>query len=127
MIVPLFVGILLLIIGVSSTNMMICSSTILAAEREVQIVGKSFARVEQIAVANNIVRTLLNLANDIEPNESFLTDDRDTLYREKLNRTIEDLRTTQNELNVAYFRFSQAFYEALHEHVPLQSLGEYGD
>ena len=91
------------------------------------VVAKAFERVKQIAVSNNLVRTLFNIGNGLEPNESFLTLDRDKLYRDKLNSTIEELRQVQNELNLIDFRFSREFSEKLQTDVLLKFLGEFGD
>ena len=63
----------------------------------------SYARVGLTAQSRNLIRTLLNVANNVEPGTSPLTNDRVKLNKMKLNDTAETLREYQNRLNLADF------------------------
>ena len=96
-------------ITVSTVNLIICRSTVIEGSSEAGYVRDSYARVGLTAQSRSLVRTLLNIANAVEPGASSMTGDRVTLAKMKLNDTSETLRTLQNRLILADFKFSAEF------------------
>ena len=101
--VPLFLAMVTITITVSSVNLLICWSNVIKGTIEAGYVRDSYARVGLTAQSRNLIRTLLNVANNVEPGTSPLTNDRVKLNKMKLNDTAETLREYQNRLNLADF------------------------
>ena len=73
------------------------------------------------------MRSLLNIANSVEPASSFFVDDRFSLSKQKLKSIVEQLRTVQNRLLLADFQCSASFTDYLHSEIDVQELGKAGD
>ena len=102
-VVPLFLGMVAIMIAVSCINLLICRGTVSTVTIESSYVQDAYTRVVLTAQARSLVRSLLNIANELEPNTSDLTSDRFQLSRAKLNKTVEDIREVQSRLFWADF------------------------
>ena len=106
----------------STVNIISCEDTTLVSHRELLAVKDSYERVALTATSSSLIRTIVNIANGIETNASELSNDRDLLYRERLNTTIEKLRHTQKRLKIADFKFSEDFKQYLLSELTLENL-----
>ena len=123
---PLFLGMIALMVSVSTINMVICRNIVLKGSIEVGYVRDSYSRVGLTAQSRSLVRTMLNVANGVESRTSFMSEDRFALAKSKLNDTSEHLRILQNRLIKAEFKFSQEFKEYLNSLIVKSHLGRGG-
>ena len=88
----LFLGIIVTMCISSTVILISCLDITEISRKELLNVKDSYERVALTASSRSQIRTIINVATGIEPNESELTSDRDALYRQKFNVTIEKLR-----------------------------------
>ncbi|TNV87637.1 hypothetical protein FGO68_gene1529 [Halteria grandinella] len=108
-IIRLTFSLFLIMIIISSINLGIIMSNQQQSQVDIYSIKYSYDRLLYLTINQNLMRTILNLANDQEPQKSLIMSDRFSIYKEIQQRYIQTMKSTTSILNQKQYEKSKEF------------------